>query len=802
MLKHRQLNALEEEARLKVLQSYGVLGPEFEHELDNLVQLAAQIAKVEVAYICFVDREKVFLKSSVGVPDEYRTLPREVSFCQYTMLADEVVVVEDVAQVDALRNNPSVTFDNAIKFYASAPIVDEAGYALGCLCVLSDRPHRLEDHQVQALATLAIQVRTHLSLKKKNRELERRTQQAQEYLNIFKVSPEIHCTLDREGRILFINNAVSHLLGYTISEVLQKMMWEYCFTGDIQRTINYLSEGLRNQKKQFSLEFRLLTKSGELKWLAWNMVTNGERWYCHGHDITQKKREDEELKVLSLVASKTNVGVNICNKYGYTVWVNEAFTKITGFALEELKGHRLGDFLSSANTDLSIIEQARRNAQNNTGFEIEVLAKTKWGEELWFSVANTPILDEVGKIERQVELIANVTPRKLYEREIMEARERAIELSEAKEMFLSVMSHEIRTPLNAIIGLTHLLLDEEPKPAQINDLNLLKFSEEHLLSLVNDILDYSKIESGNLKLEEIDFNLADVTSDLMRSLQLTADKNGNELILEFDQNIPSNLIGDTTRLHQILINLIGNALKFTSNGRVCVFVRLLKKTAHSAEVYFEVTDTGIGIAEDKRDYIFETFTQAKANISRKYGGTGLGLAIVKKLLLLHNSAIEVQSEEGRGTTFRFKICYQLKKEGRAAAVTEDRVAEFSGQKVLVVEDNEINVLIAKRVFGKWGLAMDFAEDGHKAIEMVNQKRYDLILMDILMPGLDGFETTQVIRALPNAQNPRTPVIALTASTLSHDRQKYEDSGMDGHITKPFNPLEVKDVLRNIFKNQA
>ncbi|MEJ5994805.1 PAS domain S-box protein [Pedobacter sp. Du54] len=912
----------DEEQRLAALYSYDILGEGLEHELDNLVKLAAQIAKVPMAYVSFVDAEHVILKSAVGIGSEYRKLPRNATICQYTMMEDSIFVVPDVQLNEDLANNPMLSLTNSIRFYASAPLKDAEGFALGCLVLLDLVPRALDEHQLEALDTLAVQVIAQLALKRKNTQLKAQTKRFDEFVDIFTVSPEIHCILDRKGDILFINDAVTNMLGYSVEETIGNSMWSYCYHDDINRTVAAVESGLKNKQKQFTIDFRLISKTKQVKWIGWGMVAKGERWYCYGRDITERKRVEgeltklsfvaskidngvvindsknkvtwinsafekitgfsladlkgkrlgdlisgpetdwsiieraremteqgksftvdmlayrkdktpiwlsvyntvvvdeegkieseveiiiditakkkveEELQILSLVASNTNTGVTIANENGEITWVNAALEKLIGYKLNELSGKMLGDILSGPATDKELIAESRKKAMQKLPYSIEVLAHKKNGEEIWLSVSNTPILNDKGLVERQVELINDITQRKQVEREMVESREQALQLSEAKEMFLSVMSHEIRTPLNAVIGMTHLLIDNDPKKSQIDDLNILKFSSENLLNIINDILDFTKIETGNLHLESIPFDLHTLSVDIINSLQVNAAKKGNQLLLEYDDRIPAVMLGDKTRLYQVLVNLLGNAIKFTDYGKIQLCVKLKSNDSAGALIYFEVKDTGIGIPKDKQSYIFETFTQAKTDIARKYGGTGLGLAITKKLLKLYHSDIKVQSTEGKGTVFSFTINFAAVQEGDRHYAPVNLPSLFTDKRVLVVDDNEVNILIAKRFLSKWGLTIDFASNGEEAINKIVNNSYDLVFMDIRMPGIDGFDTTRIIRELPEEYYKKLPIIALTASTLHNEHKKFKESGMDGHVLKPFNPNEIKEVL-NLYLN--
>lgn len=922
MFTHFIIPPEEEEQRLSALYSYDILGDDLVEEIDNLVKLAAQIASVPIAYLSFVDRNQVLLKSTIGVATTFTSVPRESSICQYTMMSDDIFIIPDVTVNEDVLNTPSIKVNEGVHFYASAPLKDAEGHALGCLCLIDKVVRSLNEQQIEALRTLAVQVVSQLALKRKNTQLQAQTKRFDEFIDIFTVSPEIHCILDRNGAILFINKAVTSIMGYTVEETVGQNIWNYCYRDDIDKTVYLIERGLKNKDKQFSVDFRLVTKSGQIKWIGWGMVAKDNKWYCYGRDITErksveneltklsfvaskvnngvvindaqnkvtwvneafehitgytladlkgkplgdlisgpntdwseiekarqltqnkqsftvdllayrkdkqpiwlsiyntvvlgengqveteveiiiditaKKKAEEELQILSLVASNTNTGVTICNKNGEITWINSALSNMIGYSLAELSGKMLGNILSTPETDQALINNARQKALNKEPYTIEVLAHTKTHKPIWLAVSNTPIINEKGVLERQVELINDITQRKQVEKEMVEAREQALQLSEAKEMFLSVMSHEIRTPLNAVIGMTHLLLENDPKESQIADLNILKFSGENLLNIINDILDFTKIETGNLQLESIPFDLHTLAVDIINSLQVSASKKGNALNLNYDDQIPDHLLGDKTRLYQIIVNLIGNAIKFTDNGKIDFTVKLKENSEKGSLIYFEVKDNGIGIAKDKQSYIFETFTQARTDIARKYGGTGLGLAITKKLIKLYNSDIQVESTEGKGTIFCFKIFFS-----RIAAIPKPEVqvsipSLFANKKILVVDDNEVNILIAKRFLSKWGLIIDFAYNGEEAINKIVTNEYDLVFMDIRMPGIDGFDTTRIIREIPGNYFQELPIIALTASTLHNENMKFKECGMNGHILKPFNPEEIKNLLVAIFK---
>ena len=520
--------------------------------------------------------------------------------------------------------------------------------------------------------------------------------------------------------------------------------------------------------------------------------------------LTRRQQELEleqkrsHLINLDFVASKVNNAIVINDPNNHVTWVNEAFEKITGFTLEDLRGRRLGDLIAGPKTDLELIAHARRLNRQNQSFTVDLLAYRKDKQPIWLSIYNSLIHDETGKVSAEVEIIIDITDKKLAEQEMLEKREQALQLSATREMFVSVMSHEIRTPLNAIVGMTHLLMENNPKPEQLEDLKILRFSSKALLHIVNDVLDFTKIESGNLQLESIPFSLPNLAKDMMNSLQVNAGKKGNTMVLALDERIPEKLMGDPTRLYQILMNLLGNASKFTSEGTITLELRLQAEHENAVVVHFKVQDTGIGIPADKLEEVFESFAQAKPEVARMYGGTGLGLSITKKLLKLFGADIVLQSKEGEGSSFSFQIAFdKVTPCGELNPCEEELLEAARSKRILVVDDNELNLMIAKRLLSKWGLQSEVALSGKEAITRVREGLYDLVLMDVKMPEMDGYEAARLIRELGSEYFKTLPIVALTAASPDEDRALFEQSGMSGHLRKPLDPEALKRLVNTL-----
>nr|WP_250149256.1 response regulator [Flagellimonas sp. 389] len=385
-------------------------------------------------------------------------------------------------------------------------------------------------------------------------------------------------------------------------------------------------------------------------------------------------------------------------------------------------------------------------------------------------------------------------------KELELARDSAVSAMEAKTNFLSTVTHELRTPLYAVTGLTHLLLEENPEEHQKEHLRSLKFSGDYLLNFINDILQINKIDADKLEPLNIEFKLHKVLADVVDSLQQNAHEKGTTLVLDYDPNIPIQLLGDPIKISQIFMNLVGNALKFTKEGKVEVIAKLLKKDTENVQLYFEVKDNGIGISEDQQKNIFDSFEQGSVQINREYGGTGLGLTIVKSLLGLFDSKIHLESELGHGSSFFFELelKYDTNTLDEVAFELDVEEFQFEGLHVLVVEDNKINQVITKKMLDKKKITCDIANNGNEAIDHAKANTYDAILMDIHMPGISGEEATRQIRKFDQD----IPIIALTAISLDDSLESFYEAGCNDVVTKPFKPeVFYQKIGENIFKKK-
>ena len=384
------------------------------------------------------------------------------------------------------------------------------------------------------------------------------------------------------------------------------------------------------------------------------------------------------------------------------------------------------------------------------------------------------------------------------------AIEKANKSSEAKSEFLSTMSHEIRTPLNAVIGMTDLLIMGGPRPDQKENLEVLKFSAGNLLSIVNDVLDFNKIESGKLIFERTRLNLHDLMNSICGGQTIIARQKGLNFNLDVDSALQKKtLFGDPTRIAQIVFNLVSNAIKFTTQGDILVKVACIEDRHDRLTVNFMVKDTGIGIPQDRLDVIFEPFTQESVSTTRQYGGTGLGLAIVKRLLELQGLKISVNSALNKGSEFSFNMEFPVATEKQAVinkktpTVIQTEAEAFGSMRVLIAEDNPVNVMLMKKLLSKWNISPFIAENGERAVEFMQYGNFDIILMDLQMPVMNGFDAAIEIRKMADPRKANIPIIALTASALFDIKDRVYNSGMNDYVSKPFKPDELYEKILNL-----
>lgn len=485
------------------------------------------------------------------------------------------------------------------------------------------------------------------------------------------------------------------------------------------------------------------------------------------------------------------------DREGRFTYANEPFCEKMGLRLDEIVGRTDYDFFPAA-----LAEKYRANDRSviESGNVFEDIEQHRGpdGKDQYVHVLKAPVVDAKGQTVGVQVIFWDVTLRKRAEEQLEHAKNAAEAASRAKSNFLANVSHEIRTPMNAIIGMTQLVLDSSLRDEQREYLRTVRDSAESLLSIINDLLDFSKVEAGRIDLSPTAFNLHTCVNDCVFSLQVEARRKGLSLKCEIEDAVPEYVVGDAVRLRQVLLNLIGNAVKFTLEGSIRVAVRL----AGADKIGFAVTDTGIGIPASKQRRVFEAFEQADTSTTRRFGGTGLGLAISSRIVALMGGRIELTSVEGRGSTFCFTVLFEAATEQEVAAAEKElhglpAVANRS-MHVLVAEDSVTNQTLAIALLSKSGHTATVAGNGYEAIERFRAENFDAVLMDVQMPEMDGLTAAAAIRDFEAEHNrSRTPIIALTAHVMDEDKQRCREAGMDGYLSKPLRGAELHRQLSRL-----
>lgn len=514
----------------------------------------------------------------------------------------------------------------------------------------------------------------------------------------------------------------------------------------------------------------------------------------------EKQRVESELKNLQQFQEKilTSLaeGVVVEDARGHITYVNPALEKMLGYGPGELLGQHWSVFIPE--DQLDEVKSKSRARQSRTQERYETRLKARDGRSIPVLIHAHSIFERK-KFSGVVSVITDISNLKQIEEELRLSREEALAASKAKSEFLANMSHEIRTPMNGIIGMIELALQTELDDEQLQFLKAARTSAESLLTILNDILDFSKIEARMIELIPVEFNLHNSITEIVATLALPAHQKGLELLCRVPPSLPETVVGDTSRLRQVLLNLVSNAIKFTERGEVEVEVEEEARTSQDITLHFTVRDTGIGIPRNKLESIFQPFVQADASFSRRYGGTGLGLAITSQLVNLMGGKIWAESQVGRGSTFHFTVRLGLVPERRTRAVPAT-LAAVHGLRVLVVDDNQTNRVILKEMLQSWRMRPEVASSGPQAIGLIRealdrQEGFGLFLLDLSMPEMDGFELIRNIKEIDGARE--VPIIILTSADRVGDLQQARELGAQGYLVKPVRPSDLLDTIMAI-----
>ena len=512
----------------------------------------------------------------------------------------------------------------------------------------------------------------------------------------------------------------------------------------------------------------------------------------------------DTLELLALVASKTENAVVILDAARRVEWVNESFVRMSGFEQTEVLGRSVVELFygeSDEGEAVAGLQEMQDALEAGNGVSQEILHKRKDGRTYWASLSITPAVDDEGTLNRWIGIATDSTQQRLAQEQLLQAKEAAEEANQIKSEFLANMSHEIRTPMNAIIGMAELALDTELTDEQREYVATIFDSAESLSQLLNDVLDLSKIEAGKLRTEQTAFDLVALLRDSVKTFSFQAKQAGIAFELKADEAIPPFVYGDPMRIRQVLLNLIGNAIKFTGEGKVTLDASVKRKHKRSVRIEFSVIDTGIGVSKRELSRIFESFTQADASISRRFGGSGLGLTISQQLVELMGGILKAKSSKGRGSKFSFNLPMKIAPEVDKEINEAKRAQPTISLRVLVTDDNRANRRLARRVLEKANHSVVEAASGSEALQLLSQQEFDAVLMDVQMPTMDGIEATALIRQDVSIHH-QPYVIAVTAHAMQGDRERCLAAGMDAYVSKPLRSRQLLALMEAVAANDG
>jgi len=505
----------------------------------------------------------------------------------------------------------------------------------------------------------------------------------------------------------------------------------------------------------------------------------------------------KELSDLKKAISVTSM-VMITDHHGKIIFVNQNLCAASGYAKEELVGQSY-EKLNSKFQSEEFYDQIKETILNGNIWKGEVKEISKTGTTYWVDTTIVPLLNSAGKVYKFITIKIDITKIKKAEEKSEKSLALAEKALEIKAEFLSNMSHEIRTPMNAIMGLSDIILQQPLEHSVRDNLKSIKQSADNLLVIINDILDFSKIEAGKVKIENIIFNFIYQLEHIQKTMAFKAEQKNLKFEIIYPENTPRYLMGDPFRLNQVILNLCSNAIKFTQEGSVLIELEILELTKDKSKILFSVIDTGIGIPDERQKQIFESFTQADVNVTRQFGGTGLGLTITKQLIGLMGGQINVESKLGKGSRFYFSLEFEISDQDHSQIHTEElQEKSLEGLNILVMEDNLINQKVISQTLSNWECDFSIVENGFKGLNLLQNNFYNIVLMDLQMPQLDGFETTREIRnGGAGINNLRIPIIALTADAFPETRDKVLKIGMNDLVSKPFKRNNLNSKLYKI-----
>ena len=644
---------------------------------------------------------------------------------------------------------------------------------------------------------------------RKIRNSEARLQEEQQFVQrVLDTSPDYVYVRDAAANFVFVNEPLKQQLLTTEHMALLRQPVpprsspQYVVWQELRQLIRADQRVLRSGQ-ELVLEHPMTLRSGEVRWLRsvkrpLHRADGTLNVLSVSSDITKARLANQTLarseKQYRDLTRFSQAMICTHDLRGHLLSVNPTATHVLGYAQEELVGAHLKKIFPP---ELGVSVDAYLHGLTLQPEQHGVMTlQTRAGERRYMLYSNLRV-DEPGQEPYVIGYSQDVTSRILMEKELKRAKEAAEESAQAKENFLANMSHEIRTPINGILGMTALLAKTALDATQRDYLRIVQSSGRYLLGVINDVLDIARIDSGQLRLERVPFDLRETIRNVAQTLAFKAEEKNIQLLIE-PLDLPAAIVlGDSFRLSQILLNLLSNAIKFTESGSVELAGHLLRDAPEELELEFRVTDTGVGIPPEKLETIFESFRQAYTDTARRFGGSGLGLTISRRLAEQLGGQLRVESQPGQGSTFFFRLTLPKAHAAVAAAPTEPDYLARPGTRVLLVEDHPVNQQLAQLIMEGWQFAVDTADSGPEALALFEQNVYDVVLMDIQMPGMSGLEATALMRRHADARRAGTPIIALTANAVRANQATYRAAGLNDYLLKPF---EERDLFLKIGAN--
>ncbi len=701
-----------ESERLAALRAYEILDTLPEQQFDDIVTLAASICETPIALVTLVDETRQWFKARRGLAAP--EAPREVAFCAHAILMDEVFEVRDAAADQRFADNPLVTGEPHIRFYAGAPMITAAGLPLGTVCVIDRQPRNLTPQQKTALQALARHVVALLELRNR---IEERNRAEDRYRSLFENNPLPVWVYDLATlRFLAVNDAALLKYGYSRDEFLHMKVLDLRPVGEHERVLLHQVETIRRTWHTRDVLWTHFTRSGipvEVEVTSHRIVFDDRDAVLSViSDVSDRERalratRESEERLKYIIGHAVEVIYN-ADVYGRFTFANESAQAITGLSQEELAGRHFTELVRPDYREEALAFYAKQLRERTKHTYFEFPAFFPDSREVWLG-QNVQLIEDAKGVTGFQAVARDITERKRIDTELSRARDMALASARMKSEFLANMSHEIRTPMNGIIGMSGLLLDTGLTTEQREIAETIRGSAESLLSILNGILDFSKIEAGKLSFEEGDFDVRAAVESALDLVTEQAQAKDLEVAAIVAENIPP-VRGDAGRLRQVLTNLVVNAVKFTEAGEVVVRVALESEDANGVVLRVSVSDTGIGIAEGDQARLFQPFTQADMSSSRKYGGTGLGLAISRQIVEAMGGEIGVESRIGEGSRFRFTVRLQ-----RSSTVPESRPPLPVDRVLLLIGHAPTREAIARQL-AAWNIATDGEEDPTKTYE--------------------------------------------------------------------------------------